>query len=235
MRKQVTTIAIEAIREKIIGGDYAVGDALKCQPDLAKELGVSRASLREALSTLETLGYLRIEPGKGTYVASDAPKSDAHPRWKLAEVYSDKEAFQARLYLEATIAAECAHSISMEGIEILKAINNDLLAAWKSNDLVRVNELDMSFHKTIVQQSANALLIDIYRSAQAVFHETQTYPIPATDLSRALAYVEEHESLINALFKRDRDAAFKAMQLHIQNTARATGVEIHILMTNQTA
>ena len=66
----VTDSAIATIRERIEGGVYPVGSLLPAQRQLSEELAISRASLREALSTLEALGLLMIRPGKGVYVES---------------------------------------------------------------------------------------------------------------------------------------------------------------------
>ena len=66
----VTDAAIAIIRERIEAGVYPVGSLLPAQRQLSEELAISRASLREALSTLEALGLLMIRPGKGVYVES---------------------------------------------------------------------------------------------------------------------------------------------------------------------
>lgn len=226
MRKQVTTIAMEAILAKIASGEYEEGSALTCQPELAVELGVSRASLREALSTLETLGYLRIEPGRGTFVAAKNPADNGRAVWKANSSYKDSEAFQARLYLETAIAAETARDISLEGVERLEALNDDIRAAWRAPNLVLVNELDVAFHEEIVAHCRNRLLKDLYGAASRAVHETQAFSIPATRLQRVEQYIAEHEQIIVAMKKRDAQAAQRAMQEHIINTAKATGVDV---------
>lgn len=66
----VTEVATQTIRERIERGEYPVGSALPAQRQLSEELDISRAALREALSTLEALGLLTIRAGKGVYVRS---------------------------------------------------------------------------------------------------------------------------------------------------------------------
>ncbi len=73
----VTDAAIATIRERIETSVYPVGSLLPAQRQLSEELAISRASLREALSTLEALGMLHIRPGKGVYVNS-AEAAGAH-------------------------------------------------------------------------------------------------------------------------------------------------------------
>ncbi|WP_147464690.1 FadR/GntR family transcriptional regulator, partial [Pseudomonas cannabina] len=62
--------ALRAIRKLIAEQGYKPGESLPSQRDLAVLLGVSRASLREALSSLSALGVVRVQPGKGVFVQS---------------------------------------------------------------------------------------------------------------------------------------------------------------------
>ena len=62
---QVTEQAVEIIYQRIQQNTYAVGSALPSQRELAIQLGISRASLREALTRLAALGLLEIKAGKG--------------------------------------------------------------------------------------------------------------------------------------------------------------------------
>ena len=64
----VPEAALQAIRKLIKEQGFGPGDALPSQRDLALQLGVSRASLREALSSLSALGVVNVQPGKGVFV-----------------------------------------------------------------------------------------------------------------------------------------------------------------------
>lgn len=65
--------AARALRQKLSGGSWAAGDRLPSEPDLAKELGVSRVSVRSALAQLQTEGLISRRHGAGTYVNSVRP------------------------------------------------------------------------------------------------------------------------------------------------------------------
>ena len=76
----VPEAALQAIRKLIKQHGFGPGDALPSQRDLAVQLGVSRASLREALSSLSALGVVSVQPGKGVFVqAIDETPSFAWP------------------------------------------------------------------------------------------------------------------------------------------------------------
>ena len=94
----VTDAAIATIRERIETSVYPVGSLLPAQRQLSEELAISRASLREALSTLEALGMLNIRPGKGVYVNS-AEAAGAHA-WRFADQASLPDTYQMRFALE---------------------------------------------------------------------------------------------------------------------------------------
>jgi GntR family transcriptional regulator len=69
--------AIDALRSQLQSGEYAVGDRLPSEPELAQELGISRPTLREALQILEEEGAIVRRHGVGTFVAEPRPVLDA--------------------------------------------------------------------------------------------------------------------------------------------------------------
>ena len=94
---------VQAIRKLIKEQGFAAGDALPSQRDLAVQLGVSRASLREALSSLSALGVVSVQPGKGVFVqaAEDSPGF----AWPFAAQASPLDIFQLRYALEEVARA----------------------------------------------------------------------------------------------------------------------------------
>lgn len=84
--RAVPEVALQAIRKLIAEQGFGPGDVLPSQRDLALQLGVSRASLREALSSLSALGVISVQPGKGVFVQSlsDLPRSESGLSWPFA-------------------------------------------------------------------------------------------------------------------------------------------------------
>ncbi len=96
---QVTEQAVEVIHQRIQQGVYGVGSVLPSQRELALQLGISRASLREAVTRLAALGLLEIKAGKGVYVISQ--HSQASEQWDGEHRVSLKDFYQLRYVLES--------------------------------------------------------------------------------------------------------------------------------------
>lgn len=228
MRKQVSHRAVEVIQQKILSGEYKPGQSLPSQLELSNELGVSRASLREALSMLETLGFLSIEPGRGTFISSSNPtQSGALSNWRYSRRYEEDAVFQTRLVLECAIVAEAAWKIEVPALEELRNATAGMREAWMGQDLVSVAECDKRFHETIVRSCGNAMMADIYFSLKDILQETQVHPLPITRMKRAEELIAEHGRIISALHERDRNAAQCAMRDHILKTAAAVGIRLY--------
>lgn len=227
MRKQVSHKAVEAIQRKILGGEYQPGQSLPSQIELASQLGVSRASLREALSMLETLGFLSIEPGRGTFVSTSNPtQSGSLSGWRYSRRYEEEAVFQTRLALECAIVAQAAAKVNDAALDSLRRATHGMRAAWMAQDLVRVAECDKQFHEIIVMCCGNAMMHDIYFGAKDILQETQVHPLPITRMQRAEESIGEHNTIIAALERHDAKSAENAMRNHIVRTAAAVGIRL---------
>ena len=228
MRKQVSHRAVEIIQRKILGGEYKPGECLPSQVELSTQLGLSRASLREAMSMLETLGFLSIEPGRGTFISSSDPtQSGSLSHWRYSMRYNEEAVFQTRMALECAIVAEAAWKIGMSAIDDLHQATKGMSDAWKSQDLLQVAACDKHFHEIIVKSCGNAMMSDIYFSLKEILQETQVHPIPITRMKRAEESISEHAAIITALHHRNRHGAEMAMHDHIVRTAAALGIRLN--------
>ncbi len=227
VRKQVPHKTVEAIQQMILSGELKPGERMPSQAEMAEKLNVSRPSLREALSRLETLGFLTIAPGIGTFISSTNPThSGSLASWRYQKNYDEATVFQTRLYVECAITAEAALTISVPTLEKLRQATDEMQLAWADKNLLRVTECDTGFHETIVNSCTNVMLVDIYMAAKDLFQETQVHPMPVTRLERAASSIAEHQAIIEALHQRDGTSAAKIMQTHITNTAKALGITL---------
>lgn len=215
------------IQGMIRSGDLAPGARMPSQRELSEQLGVSRASLREGLLTLETLGLVKTEPGRGTFVMERDFQHPGHMApWRYADSYAVQEVFETRLMVEGRIAALTCKVISGSDIAKLTAATVDMEQAWESQDLVANVEADLSFHALIAENCPNRLLRALYEELRSLISETQRQPIPITQPRRMQSSIAEHRAIIAALKSGDAQASQKAMENHIRNTAACAGVDI---------
>ncbi|PQV48690.1 FadR/GntR family transcriptional regulator [Paraburkholderia sp. BL21I4N1] len=216
----VTDAAIATIRERIEAGVYPVGSLLPAQRQLSEELEISRASLREALSTLEALGLLVIRPGKGVYVES--AQATAAQSWRFAEQSSLPDTYQMRYALEGFIARMAALAVSEADLAWFENNITAMQTALACDELDEAARLDYDFHMRIVNIAGNAAIESILSSSADIMKESQRMPFYRREL--VLSTYFEHRVILDALKARDSVAAGHAIETHISNAAQRAGV-----------
>lgn len=233
-RSNVTNTAAQKLQDMIKSGELRPDQQLPSQSDLSRQLGISRASLREALSMLETLGFLRIEPGRGTFIATSMPTSTGQLATRaMSTRYDKQDIYQTRLYLESIVVSLVAAAITPAVIAALNEHTTMMCAAWDKNDLVGVVNHDRDFHHAIWAACPNIVLRDMCLSMADEFAATRSYPLPATRPARFVESANEHFAMVDALAMHDGDRAAAMMQGHIRNTAAAAGLTLQPLPHSQ--
>lgn len=220
----VTDAAIATIRARIEDGLYPVGSLLPAQRQLSEELEISRASLREALSTLEALGMLTIRAGKGVYVTS-AQAASAHP-WRFADQTSLPDTYQMRYALEGFAARMAALAIGDADVAWFEANVEALHTALSHDEIDEASQLDFEFHMRIVSLAGNAAIESILRSSADIMKESQRMPFYRREL--VLSTYREHSAIVAALKTRDPVIAGEAIEAHITAAAQRAGVHFPV-------
>ncbi|MBJ9975858.1 FadR family transcriptional regulator [Pseudomonas sp. S75] len=211
--------ALLAIRKLIEHGNYQAGDALPSQRDLADRLGVSRASLREALSSLSAMGVVSVQAGKGVYVQDPAAGA---PTWRYADQVSAADIFQMRYALEGFAAGQAALALTTETLDRLRANVQSMGVELRAGRFEAAAQLDYAFHKTLLLACGNQAMLQVITNSRDIFLESQKLPFIRPE--RALETWQEHRKILQALERRSQAGAQRAMQTHIRNAASRTGV-----------
>jgi len=171
-----------AIRQAILRGDLKPGQRL-VESNIAEQMGVSRAPVREALRQLETEGLVVSEAHRGTFVA----ELSATDMW---EIYTPRAAIER---LAVRIVTEKA---SAETLAQLQQAVADMAQAARESDLARLAALDMSFHETLCRASGHSRLLDTWLSMTAQIRTfidlTNTLYLPASEVVRLHTEVVKH-------------------------------------------
>ncbi len=208
----------DQIAGRIRAGDFPRGRRLPSERDLAEQLQVSRASIREALIALEIEGYVEVRVGTGVFVADKEGGSVAHatgPNTGPAQDAGDIGPFdllEARLIIEP----ECA------GMAAQHATAAQLAAIRDAHEGMSLTESpgrhDREFHAAIAAACGNAALAaavghlwnltqssSVYRRMQDYFVDTKVW---------AVAHAE-HQRILTAIVARDPIRARHAMHAHL--------------------
>nr|MBL8412508.1 FadR family transcriptional regulator [Dechloromonas sp.] len=217
----VSSIAAQTLQRRILDGHYAAGAALPGQRELAESLGISRASLREAISTLEALGMLRSAPGKGVFVTAGS-------HVKAADLPAGPSAmppdaiFQMRFVIEPANAALAARQRSDDSLNALRECMADMQRALGASDLVTAAECDLRFHLGLAELSGNPALAAMTQHFQAQL--AYSLRLPFADRSHIWHPADEHNVILAAVAAGNAAAARKAMQQHLISAAGRVGI-----------
>lgn len=220
--RAIPEIALQAIRKLIEAGDYQPGDALPSQRDLAEQLGISRASLREALSSLSALGLVSVQPGKGVFVQAPSAPPAATFSWPYAEQVSAVDTFQLRYALEGFAAGLAALYLTGADIDALEANVEAMRQELRAGRFDAAARLDYAFHRRLLEASGNLAMLQVITASQDIFLESQKLPFIRPE--RAMETWQEHRKILRQLARGNQAGAQRAMQEHIRNAAARTGV-----------
>jgi DNA-binding FadR family transcriptional regulator len=208
----------EALRAAVLNGVLRTGERLPPESELARQFSVSRPTIREALSALETQGLIRKTPGAGG--GSFVQAIDHH---SLGDVLGESmshlmrmgsltfdEVAMVRQYLEAPSAALAAAHRTKEDIAELRKIVSE--QKTRSVDDPEVPHLDVRFHSAIARISGNRVLASL---VSALHRETE--PVGYLDLSPEVGRetVVQHQRIVKAIEAGDSAAAEAAITDHL--------------------
>lgn len=225
INRAVPEQAFASIRQLIEDDAYQPGDALPSQRELAERLGVSRASLREALSSLSALGLVRIQPGKGVFI-QQPPNTAAHAEqasgWPYTKQVSAADTFQLRYALEGFSANLAASVLSADELDALSDNVETMRLELRAQAFEAAAQLDFDFHRLILHAAGNQAILGILTSRSDIYLESQKLPFIRPE--RAMETWQEHRRILRALSRHAPAAAQKAMHAHIRAAASRTGI-----------
>lgn len=211
--------AVRSVRDHIRENDLKVGDTLPGEGTFAGQLGVSRAVMREAFSTLAALHQIDVGNGRKARVAAidGSVLSSALDHALATAQVTVSEIWEVRRTLELR-SAELA-AIRRSDADARAIINHAEAMASHGDDLDALTRHDIAFHQAIAKASGNVLFHNIIRS----FEPLMTVVVPTAWHSRATAdqraaVLEQHLRLAWAIAGRDTAAALAEMNKHFDTS-----------------
>lgn len=204
----------ERIRELIESKKYTAGMKLPTEYEFCQTLQVGRGTVREALRLLQAKGLVEIKPGRGAFVAENAPANTNPVVWLVQNEKELRNSIEIRNALEPLAARKMAENGSEEAMRELRQIHEDFLNAIKNGDSARIAELDENFHGLIVKESGNPLLNEINLHLRQGMHtfRSKTFTVPQNVRNA----VVPHTRILDAILRRDGESAEKEMREHLK-------------------
>ncbi|MDD2580614.1 MAG: FadR/GntR family transcriptional regulator [Desulfuromonadaceae bacterium] len=215
--KKVSTQIADQIRASILAGEFAPGDKLPPERELAEMFGVSRPSVREALNVLASSGLVMSYQGGGTVVMSLVVTSSSNPLSELIRVQQDRalDVIEVRKCMESWTAWYAAERALPDDIRRME----EIVAGMKNNLELRLpsEDLDANLHIIIARATHNIVWLHLMQSlldAMKEFQQTVWRAVYLTHEDHQLLF-EHHNAIVQAIKARNPQDARDAMIHHL--------------------
>ena len=208
---RVTAKLIANIKQMISRGSIAPGSKFPPERELAKEFGVNRASLRQALKVLEIMGVLTQRVGDGTYLSASAETILKEPLdfLILLDDLSHHELFETRLIVEPELAARAAERATAED---MAGLRHAIMAMERSRTNQARLEADVAFHECVFRASGNRICHLLFKVIHRSVLTSMGQLSRRVSIDRPLSF---HKKIYAAIRDRNPQDARSAMQEHI--------------------
>lgn len=196
------------VREAIMVGDLTPNEFVRTEK-LAAELGVSQTPVREALMALSSEGSVKWEPRRGFRVVP-------------VTAQDIRDLFDVQAYVAGELAARAAGNLTDAELAGIDEFQRQLVAANNAGDPREVDRLNHQVHRRINLAARSVRLANLLRST------VQHVPLSSYGAIEGWdhASVHDHVPILDALHKRDADAARVAMTQHIKNVGEMLVVHL---------
>lgn len=213
---------IAQIRNAIFEGRLHPGDKLPPEKELMESFKVSKATLREALRSLEMLGFLEIRKGAsgGPFVTEvDMKKArDCFSNFLHFKSLSLENLSEVLLILEPHIAGRAALTITAEELDRLEKLNKECDYLLENNMPIELQRNKIEFHRIIGGATGNPILIFILDFAINLLTDAKEVLQPSKEISEN--DINAHKRIYEALLNRDGEKAHEEMIGHLKEMER---------------
>jgi DNA-binding FadR family transcriptional regulator len=204
------------LEDLILEGEYRPGDSLPTEVEMATQLEVSRAVVRDAMRALTTKGLVEIRHGVGTFVTDTG-------RERLAEAleislrrgdYTPWELYIVRRGLERVVIEQAVEKATAAEIaEMRESLNRrrDPLHAETNEERAKEH---IRFHQLVVRSTKNRVLMDLLEPI-TVFRIPYPLGMPSSYRADDTEFVRSHDRILDAIERRDLEAGRRAMREHL--------------------
>jgi DNA-binding GntR family transcriptional regulator len=200
--KTISTAAAEEIRARILGGTFPPGFQLR-QEELAREFGISRIPIREALLLLENEGLVKILPHRGAVVVT----------LSIEEI---EELFNMRMLLEPFLLLRSAPQLDDDDLAVLDKNIEQYAASIDTFDMTRWNSLNAAFHLGLYRHARSPRMLATVENLLNECDRHVRLQLSSIEADRPRA-VREHRDLVRLCREGRYDEAAHCLRAHIDH------------------
>ena len=237
--EKLSQSVVRQIEQLILRGILRPGERLPSERELSERLGVSRPSLREAISELQERGLLTTRAGAGIYVADvlGSAFSPALIRLFAAHDQAVMDYISFRRDLEGVAAARAAEAGTETDLKVIDTLFRKMEVAHNKRNPADEAELDAQFHLAIIEASHNVIMLHMMRSMfdllkEGVFYNRQ---IMFKQRNTRDILLDHHRAMNEAIQARDPEAAREAVNLHLTFVEEALDLQHKIAKNEEIA
>ncbi len=205
----------EQMKQLLIEGEWAPGEKIPSENELADMFNVSRITVRQALQKLNVLGLLETRFGEGSFVkVVDVGDSmnGLIPVMYLGE-QSAQEVFEFRMILETECGRLAARRATDKDIQELKDTLKNMIEYEKNKDLEMFSVADLDFHFKIAKITRNTLVIKTMSILREVLESSMNDVIDKMGCENGIFY---HTEILRAIEQKEEIKAANMMKEHIK-------------------
>lgn len=217
--KKIYEEIVDQIKDMISAGTFKPGDRLPSERDMSALLGVSRASVREAVTALQAMGILEVKPGEGTFVAYTQNNDTIEPLAMVLAMENNPlpQLMEVRRILEGEAAALAAVRATEGNLHHMVGVMRDMKETVERRE--QGVQFDLQFHFAIAEATHNRVLERIIKTLDNMMHETflanrqDMYSMPG----KAMRILYEHQLILDAIMQREPEKAREGMLNHLNH------------------
>jgi GntR family transcriptional regulator, transcriptional repressor for pyruvate dehydrogenase complex len=211
------------IERMIQAGHLRPGDRLPAERELAKQVKVSRPSVRAGLRSLAAVGIVEARHGAGSFITSGPPRLSTGPLSLMAALhgFTRDDMFDARRVLEVSAAGLAAERATGENLATMSEEVAGMFASMQDPQAFLVH--DVSFHRAIATASHNPVLAALVELVSTMAYERRRLTVErARDLKES---ADMHRRIYSAIRDRDPEGAQREMRTHLDLARMAQASE----------
>ena len=217
---------IEVLKDYILKGNFLNGDYLPSEIELCKQMGIGRSTLREAVKTLESQGFVKKNHGVGVMVVDESLKATSDMlRLMLKRKGSTKEElFEVRRINEIRIAELAAINATQENLDEIEKHLKTMRNSMSTNK--EYLNADIEFHLAIAKASQNKIFTMILQIIRPLLEDMIQETLK--EHHRPEKSMKFHERIFLSIKNKDPNLSALAMKEHLEGTKSLLGLNFHL-------